>query len=114
MFRRMGLALATMLICGGAAFADQIEGNWKTQSGETAAIADCGGGFCITLKTGRHKGKLIGKMSADGDGEYSGSITDPQSEKTYSGSASVTGATMKMRGCVLGGLICKSQTWKKK
>ena len=34
------------------ALADTIEGNWKTQSGETAAITKCGGSFCIKLKTG--------------------------------------------------------------
>ena len=49
----------------GAALADPIEGNWKTKTGETAAIAGCGGAFCITLKTGEYAGKSIGKMSAD-------------------------------------------------
>ena len=34
----------------GAAYADPIEGNWKTEAGSTAAIAPCGGSFCITLK----------------------------------------------------------------
>ena len=54
-----------------------------------------------------------GKVSADGGGQYSGEITDPANDKTYSGSASVSGGSMKMKGCVLGGLICRSQTWTK-
>lgn len=112
MFRRLSMALATTMLLAGAAYADPIEGNWKTQSGETAAIGGCGGGFCITLKTGKHAGKQIGKLSASG-GSYSGQITDPATDKTYKGKASISGSSMKMSGCVLGGLICRNQTWTK-
>jgi uncharacterized protein (DUF2147 family) len=112
MFRRLSMALAATMLLAGAAFADPIEGNWKTQSGETAAIGGCGGGFCITLKTGKHSGKQIGKLSASG-GNYTGQITDPATDKTYKGKASISGSSMKMSGCVLGGLICKNQTWTK-
>ncbi|MDQ6436925.1 DUF2147 domain-containing protein [Mesorhizobium sp. LHD-90] len=113
MLRRMTIAAAALIGLAGAAHADPIEGNWKTQSGETAAIGDCGGGFCITLKTGKYKGKGIGKISAQGEGSYAGSITDPATDKTYTGKASLSGSSMKMKGCVLGGLICRSQTWTK-
>lgn len=94
------------------ALADPIEGNWRTQSGETAAISKCGGAFCITLKSGAHAGKQIGRMSAKGDAKYSGSITDPSDDKTYSGSATLNGGSMKMTGCALK-IFCKSQTWSK-
>ena len=89
--------------------AEPIEGNWKTASGETAAIAPCGGAFCITLKTGAHAGKQIGKLAGSGT-DYSGSITDPKEDKTYSGSGSVSGNTLKMKGCDLS-VFCKSQNW---
>ncbi|QDC03051.1 DUF2147 domain-containing protein [Mesorhizobium sp. 8] len=112
MFRKAGMALAAILIVTGSALADPIEGNWKTQSGETASIAG-GGSFSITLKTGKYAGKTIGSLKAAGDNKYAGSITDPATDKTYSGKATISGATMKMSGCVLGGLICKSQTWHK-
>ncbi len=113
MLRKTMTIAAALLLSAGAVYADPIEGNWRTQSGETAAIGNCGGGFCITLQTGKHKGKRIGKVSAEGGGQYSGSITDPANDKTYSGSASVNGGSMKMKGCVLGGLICRSQNWTK-
>lgn len=113
MFRKVSLAVAATMLMLGAAYADPIEGNWKTQSGETAAIGDCGGGFCITLKTGNYAGKQIGKMTAGGDGNYAGSITDPADDKTYKGKAKLNGGAMKMSGCVLGGLICKGQNWTK-
>jgi uncharacterized protein (DUF2147 family) len=113
MLRKTFLATAAVFAFGlGAAWAvEPIEGNWKTQSGETAAISNCGGAFCVTLKTGKHAGKQIGKMSGTG-AKYKGSITDPANDKTYSGSASISGTSMKMRGCVLG-VLCKSQTWTK-
>ena len=113
MFGKFSMALAAGLIVTGAALADPIEGNWKTASGATAAIAGGGDGFSITLKTGKHAGKRIGSFKTAGDAKYTGTITDPDSDKTYNGKASVTGSALKMSGCVLGGLICKSQTWTK-
>lgn len=112
MFRKVSLALAATLIMVGTAWADPIEGSWKTQSGETASIAGSGS-FSITLKTGKHAGKTIGSLKPAGDNKYAGSITDPANDKTYSGKATLSGTSLKMSGCVLGGLICKSQTWHK-
>ena len=98
MLYRTTMIAAAMTLMAGAAYADPIEGNWRTQSGETAAIGDCGGGFCITLKTGKHKGKGIGKVSPKGDGQYAGSITDPATDKTYSGKASMSGRQHEHEG----------------
>ncbi|MDR6815193.1 uncharacterized protein (DUF2147 family) [Neorhizobium sp. 2083] len=109
MMRRLILAAALTLTAAGAHAAEPIEGNWKTASGETAAIGKCGTAYCVTLKTGKHSGKQIGKLSGK-DGEYSGEITDPADDKTYSGSGSVSGNSLKMKGCVLA-ILCKSQTW---
>jgi uncharacterized protein (DUF2147 family) len=112
MFRKLSMALAATLMMAGAAFADDINGNWRTDSGETAAITG-GGPFAITLKTGKHAGKRIGTFSASGGGKYTGKITDPANDKTYSGKATIAGSTLKMSGCVLGGLICRTQNWKR-
>jgi uncharacterized protein (DUF2147 family) len=103
------LVAALALAATGAQAAEPIEGNWKTASGETAVIGKCGTAYCVTLKTGKHSGKQIGKLSGK-DGEYSGEITDPADDKTYSGSGSVNGNSLKMKGCVLA-ILCKSQTW---
>lgn len=113
MFRISSMIFAAAMVTAGAALADPIEGNWKTQSGETAAIGGCGSAFCITLKTGKHAGKQIGKMTAGDQGNYAGSITDPADDKTYKGKAKLNGSALKMSGCVFGGLICKSQNWSK-
>jgi uncharacterized protein (DUF2147 family) len=109
--RALLLAAAAALMTTGMAMADPIVGDWRTEAGATAGIASCGSAFCITLKSGQHSGKQIGNMSASGGGNYAGKITDPANDKTYSGKATLTGNTLKMGGCVLGGLICRNQTW---
>lgn len=112
MIRKLTFAAAWMLaMTSGALSAEPIVGNWKTASGETAAIASCGGAYCITLKTGKHAGKKIGSMSGAGS-NYTGEITDPSNDKTYNGSAAIQGASLKLQGCVLK-VFCKSQTWTK-
>jgi uncharacterized protein (DUF2147 family) len=114
MFRRFAVAIAaTLMISGmisGAAIADDIEGRWTTDSGATAEIAPCGGSFCITLRSGDNNGKKIGQMAAAGGGKYNGSITDPADDKTYKGSARLSGNALKMTGCVLL-VLCRSQNW---
>ncbi|WP_026187375.1 DUF2147 domain-containing protein [Ensifer sp. BR816] len=110
MIRTLLVSAALSLGAVGTTFAaEPIVGNWKTASGATAEIAPCGGAFCVTLKTGKHAGKRIGNLAGT-DGSYSGDITDPENDKTYSGSGSVDGNSLKMKGCVLK-VLCKSQTW---
>ncbi|RFZ88115.1 DUF2147 domain-containing protein [Shinella sp. WSJ-2] len=106
---RTWIAAALLMAPGMALAAEPIEGNWKTASGATAAITKCGGSFCITLKTGKFAGKRIGKLQGAG-ADYTGEITDPESDKTYSGSGAVKGNSLRMKGCVLA-VLCKSQTW---
>ncbi|QPC87248.1 DUF2147 domain-containing protein [Mesorhizobium sp. NBSH29] len=113
MLRIASLAAVATMMMAGAAYADPIEGNWKTQTGATAAIVGCGGSYCITLRSGPHNGKKIGTMKPAGGGKYAGKITDPANDKTYSGKATLSGSSLSMSGCVLGGLICKSQNWSK-
>lgn len=110
MLRTIAFAAATTLMLSGAALADNIVGNWKTDSGAIAQIASSGGSFVITLKSGAHNGKRIGQMSAAGGGKYKGTITDPAADKTYSGNATLKGNDLAMQGCVAA-IFCKTQNW---
>jgi uncharacterized protein (DUF2147 family) len=89
--------------------ADPLLGNWKTQNGETSEISRCGAGYCITAKSGQFAGRQIGIFSARDD-SYSGKITDPQTNRTYSGTLKVSGDSIKLTGCAMN-VLCKSQTW---
>ncbi len=88
-----------------------IVGNWRTESGETANISSCDDSYCIKLTTGTYQGKQIGKVKESKD-KYIGTVTDPEEDKTYSGSATVTGSSLKLKGCALK-IFCKTQTWTK-
>jgi len=110
MLRGTIMTIVAVLVSATAAYADPIEGTWRTPRGENTSIVSCGSGFCISVKTGKFKGKHIGQMNASGGGKYSGEITDPEDDKTYSGNAHLSGGTLRMQGCVLG-VFCKSQIW---
>lgn len=111
MKRLIFAAAAVGLALTGAAAADPIEGKWKMPSGYDAQIAPCSGGFCLTYVTGPHKGKNFGQMTPTGNGQYSGTVVDyTKGGKQYSGKGQLSGATLSISGCVLGGLICRSQT----
>jgi uncharacterized protein (DUF2147 family) len=105
----IAFAAALTMATGVAYSAEPILGNWKTEDGATSAITQCGGAYCITVKTGKYAGKKIGTFNGKG-GSYSGRLTDPASNKTYDGVISVAGDTVKMKGCVMK-VFCQSQTW---
>lgn len=111
MFRSFAIAAAAVMLAG-AALADGIEGNWKTDSGSIAQIAPGGGGYTITLRSGAHNGKRIGQMQPNGTNKYKGTITDPANDKTYSGSATLNGNSLAMRGCVAA-IFCRTQNWQR-
>ena len=114
MKRLMVAAAGLSLTMAGIAHADPIEGTWKMPSGYNAKIAPCSEGFCLTYTTGPYKGKTFGTMKPSGGGAYSGSVTDyTKGGKQYSGKGQIDGNSLSVSGCVLGGLICRSQELKR-
>ena len=104
--------LATPLFAG-SPLADGIEGEWKRPTGILVKISKCGGEFCVSPISGKHKGESAGKMAPAGGGKYVGSLTDLEAGKTYSGKGAISGDSLTMSGCVLGGLFCKSESWER-
>jgi uncharacterized protein (DUF2147 family) len=108
----LAAAMAGLLVTPTLA-AEAIEGTWlRPSTGVLVKFAPCGGGFCGTVQSGKYKGKSIGKMSGAA-GKYNGTITDLAEEKTYKGKAAVSGNSMSLKGCVLGGLVCKGEDWQR-
>lgn len=113
------------LWAAGAAYADPIEGMWKTQPDDGVFyhvnMQKCGPSFCGKFVKRFENGKetggaMIGKnavfdMKPKGGGSYEGKAWKPSNNKTYNGKGSHSGNSLKMSGCVLGGLICLSQKW---
>jgi uncharacterized protein (DUF2147 family) len=121
------------------ALAADPAGTWYTADKDSQVrISNCGGALCgalVWLKvpndpdTGRPKtdknnadaGKqgrpLLGVpivlgMKPGGPNVWNGDVYNATDGKTYSGSFTMTGPnTAELKGCVLGGLFCKSQSW---
>jgi uncharacterized protein (DUF2147 family) len=93
-----------------AVHADAIEGKWKRPNGHVVRFSACGAGFCATAISGPHAGGRAGKLSPTGNGNYAGSLTDLDTNKTYTGYGTVSGNSLKVSGCVLG-FLCRSETW---
>lgn len=127
-------ALAALPLMGFAApaLAQEPTGTWMTQSGDTRVrIAPCGSNFCGTIVWVKNPGKdefnpdaskrsrnlvgiqMVSGLKANGDGTYTGSLYRYTDGKTFTGKATPKGNSLLVSGCVLGGLICQSQTWTK-
>ena len=96
-------------------------GTWLRDNGNSRVrIAPCGPHFCGTLtwvkdpsgpaKVGQ---RIFYDMAPAGANAWEGKAFNPEDGKTYSGKLTLSGSTMTTSGCVLGGLICRSASWKK-
>jgi uncharacterized protein (DUF2147 family) len=55
---------------------------------------------------------VLGMKPSSTPNQWSGDVYNAEDGKTYSGAFTMTGPnTAELKGCVLGGLICKTQTW---
>ncbi|MFY0622141.1 MAG: DUF2147 domain-containing protein [Pelagimonas sp.] len=122
--KKLALAAAIGLL-GTMASADPIEGVWKTQPDEGSyahiTLAPCGDKICGVISrtfndSGEYnsptKGKrLVRDMVAQGGGAYKGRVWRPSNDKIYLGKMQLSGNSLKLKGCVAGGLLCSSQTW---
>ncbi|MEL6235034.1 MAG: DUF2147 domain-containing protein [Pseudomonadota bacterium] len=125
-------AAVLALALPGAALADPT-GLWATQANDEGnyleiRIAPCAGNaalLCGTIETARtadgaeapyeHIGRvMIQDMAEDGANEWDdGTIWAPDDDETYSSKMALTGNVLTVSGCVMGGLICRGQDWRR-
>ncbi len=127
MKKMFSIALLSFVLAGPAS-ADPVLGTYQTQPGDTGNFAhveiyQCAGDICGVIRkafngSGKQiKSDTVGKrmiwsMQAQGGGKYGkGKIWAPDRDKTYNSKMELSGATLKVSGCVLG--ICRGQTWKR-
>ena len=117
---------AGLVLAANAAFADPVEGTWKTQPGDDGnyglvTINPCGAEICGVLGQGYDASgnkiaspnigrQMIWAMKPQGGGAYGGGkIWAPDRDKTYNSKMTLSGNQLEVEGCVLG--ICRAQTW---
>ncbi len=130
--KRWMTVLAFVLAGAGSAFAgDPVAGVWQTAPGDSGGwlhvkIAPCGQKICGTIVRAFKKGgvpdpkyanlgkPIIWDMVPEGDGTYAGGkVWAPDRDKVYRSKMQLHGGQLTVKGCVLGGLICRGQEWKR-
>lgn len=106
-------------------------GTWLTEERDSKIrVANCGKALCATIVWAKETGvdsnnpnpslrsrSIVGidltrDMKPDGSGAYAGSIYNPENGKTYQATIKRKGESeLEVGGCVLGGLLCGSETW---
>jgi uncharacterized protein (DUF2147 family) len=101
--------IAALLMTATPALASEpIVGSWKMDDGTIIQYVSCNQtAFCSTVASGPDKGKSVGTMAGTGSA-YTGKVISFKEGKTYDGKATASGNEMSLKGCALGGLICKS------
>lgn len=127
-----GLAAGLTLMLTLSAQAADARGEWARPNGSSRIkIASCGGALCGTLvwlKSPRKDVKnpdpakrsrpLVGSRTVLGmkpsgkAGQWKGKVYNAEDGKTYTGYMTMDGNNrLKLEGCVLGGMVCKGETW---
>jgi uncharacterized protein (DUF2147 family) len=115
-------ALAAIIAVGAAAGAQagDATGTWLRADGTSKVrFSPCGGALCGTIAWLKNPAESKGKvgqrvffdMKPNGDNAWSGSAFNPEDGKTYTGKMTLSGNSLTTKGCVLGGIICKSVSW---
>ncbi len=126
------LAAGLLAVTSAPSFAADAKGDWARPNGfSKIRISSCGSTLCgklIWLKspqkdtqnpdTSKRNRSLVGvqiikSMKPTGkDGQWKGKVYNAEDGKTYVGFIKLTSANkLKLEGCVMGGLICKGETW---
>jgi uncharacterized protein (DUF2147 family) len=121
-----------MALGGGAARAQapDVAGTWLTEGGRSQVrIAPCGSARCGTIiwtvaeakdvhnpDPARRAKSLVGlqmiRNARAGAEGWTGALYNPLDGRTYTGRMRIIAAgQLELSGCVLAGLICRSQTW---
>ena len=107
-----------------------IEGRWVNPKGSvTVRIGACGPAFCGTVidasakakETARKGGtpslvgtQVMSDLRPRGDGTYRGRAFDPKRNIRAPATIRMVGnSTLVVKGCLISGIICKEQRWKK-
>lgn len=102
----------------------ELTGLWNTEKSDEGAwltvdIQPCGDRLCGTIVEA-HEAKdasivgteMIKGMKKKSDTAYSkGKIYAPDTKKWYKSKMKLKDGSLKVSGCILGGVICRSQTW---
>lgn len=108
---------AIMTITSTPAFAGAADGVWlRSKTKAHIRAFNCRGGLGLKVIKSAKK-KSVGKVimcgaKKTGPNQWKGSLTSTEDGQTYTGYVKLKSKSrLTLSGCVLGGLICKNETW---
>lgn len=106
------LAVATITT---AAYSGSANGTWLRSNGAHVLAFNCGGGLGLKV-TKSPEPQKVGKTimcgaKASGPNKWKGTVLNLDDNQKYSGYVTLNGNSLTLSGCVLGGIICKNDTW---
>jgi uncharacterized protein (DUF2147 family) len=133
---RRPAAVAVVLAVAASPAAADPSGLWITAKA-TVRISPCGEALCGTVVSLKEPNDAAGApkldaanadaskrsrpivgvailsdMKRDGGG-WRGRIYNPEDGRTYAATMAERGETLDVQGCALGGLVCKTQVWRR-
>ena len=121
-FGKSSLAAALLVFTAGSALAEQNpRGTWMRDDGNARVkIEPCGGDLCATnvwikdTSGGEEVGdRLVMSVKPVDDNTLDGSAYDAKRDMNFKIKIDVSDNSLTTRGCVVGGLLCKSMGWSK-
>jgi len=108
-------AAVCMVALSTLAQADSANGTWLRDNGAHVLAFDCGGGLGLKVIKSPEANK-VGKTimcgaKKSGENKWKGAVLNLDDGQKYSGSVTLNGDSLTLSGCVLGGIICKNDTW---
>ena len=125
---KSAFVLIALTVPVSAAAQAAIEGRWANPKRSVIVrVARCGNAWCGTVVQASDKAKatarrggtanligtqILSDVQSDGNGVFKGRAFDPKRNLRAPATIRLIGSnTLVVKGCVLGGFICKEQRW---
>ncbi len=92
-------------------------GTWKRPNGSTAKVWACGKKLCAKVVSGKKAGfnMFMSGIDKKEQNVWKGKMKHPKmgTGMTFNGTVKLSGRSLHVKGCMLGGIMCDSEVWKK-
>ena len=112
---KLFLSVSAIIAVSSISTAAAIDGLYLRKNNLSSSqlrVFDCGSGKGIKIEQSTHKpsiGKVIMCDARPNENGWVGKILNLEDGKQYSATISNSGTKLKIRGCIIGGVLCQNQ-----
>ena len=116
---RLAIGFSVWVGVASAACAGDASGTWvRPSTGTIIKTYACGDKLCAKIVGVKDKAKqgtvgtvILSGADKTGTDSWKGDLLNTEDGQTYNGVITLAGGGLTLKGCVLGGIICKGETW---